>query len=59
MSYTTTVMEEVLVISDDYFKEVDDLIFDHPRVIQSWNEAVSMAKALSTVSILKKKNGIK
>jgi hypothetical protein len=54
-----TAMEEVLVISDDYFKEVDDLIFDHPRVIQSWNEAVSMAKALSTVSILKKKNGIK
>ncbi len=59
MSYTTTVGEEVVVINDEFFKEVDDLIFDHPRVIQSWNEAVSMAKALSTVSILKKKNGIK
>ena len=54
-----TAMEEVVVISDDFFKEVDDLIFENPRVVQSWNEAVQMAKALRTVSILKKKNGIK
>ena len=53
MSYTTTVMEEVVVISDDFFKEVDDLIFENPRVVQSWNEAVQMAKALRTVSLLK------
>ncbi len=53
MSYTTTVMEEVVVISDDFFKEVDDLIFENPRVVQSWNEAVQMAKALSTVHQLK------
>ena len=53
MSYTTTVMEEVVVISDDYFKEVDDLIFENPRVVQSWNEAVQMAKALRTVHQLK------
>jgi len=59
MSYTTTVGEEVVVINDEFFKEVDDLIFEHPRVIQSWNEAVSMAKALHTVSQFKKKNGNK
>ena len=48
-----TAMEEVLVISDDFFKDVDDLIFENPRVVQSWNEAVQMAKALRTVSLLK------
>ena len=53
MSYTTTVMEEVVVIDAQFFLEVDDIIAWNPRVIQSWNEAVQMAKALRTVHQLK------
>ncbi len=48
-----TAIEEVVVISDDFFKDVDDLIFENPRVVQSWNEAVQMAKALQTAHQLK------
>ena len=54
MSYTTTVGEEVVVINDKFLKEVDDLIFEHPGVIQSWNEAVQMAKALRTLDKIPK-----
>lgn len=53
MSYTTTVMEEVVVIDAQFFLEVDDIIAENPRVVQSWNEAVQMAKALRTVHQLK------
>jgi hypothetical protein len=48
-----TAIEEVVVISDDFFKDVDDPIFENPRVVQSWNEAVQMAKALQTAHQLK------
>ena len=46
-------MEEVVVIDAQFFLEVDDIIAENPRVVQSWNEAVQMAKALRTVHQLK------
>jgi len=59
MSFTTIVMDEVVVIDNEFFREVDRLSDKYPSVIQSLHEQLQMAKALRTVSILKKKNGIK
>ncbi len=55
MSFTTIMSGEVVTIETNYFTQAREIADRFPRVIQSQHEELQMAKALRTVSLLKKK----